>query len=69
MFKGFLIVALTMVAVSSANAQKRNAGLIKGQDARAYGLAGCGLGSVMLGLSRLPLEFGRVRSLFKLPVC
>lgn len=49
MLKGLFIVALTMVSVSSATAQKKNAGLIKGHDSRAYGVAGCGLGSVMFG--------------------
>ena len=49
MFKGLLIVALATVAMSSAQAQKKNAALIKAETTKAYGVGGCGLGSLLFG--------------------
>lgn len=57
MFKGLLVVAVATLAFGSAQAQKKNAGIINNGAEKGYGMAGCGLGSVV---------FGPKRGLFKL---
>lgn len=53
MFKGLLIVAMATLAVSAAEAQKKNAGIIHHDNSnKSYGVAGCGLGSVLLGAKK-----------------
>ena len=52
MFKGLLVVAVATLAFGSAQAQKKNAGIINSGAEKGYGMAGCGLGSVVFGAKK-----------------
>ncbi len=52
MFKGLLVVAVATLAFGYAQAQKKNAGIINNGAEKAYGMAGCGLGSILFGAKK-----------------
>lgn len=52
MLKGLLIVAMATLAVSAAEAQKKNAGIVNNGTEKGYGMAGCGLGSILFGAKK-----------------